>query len=755
MSRVKLDGRLTLSPTIGNQARHQVNKEIIHMAGYENSRLWLRVRLDMTGTVPPGETAGGYWIIEPHLRPAPVAGVQAQPKSPTRKMVPLDLARVALQVTPPPVEPEEPPESDESAAVVPKALIEPASEPEEVEPEAVNAANPFLSADPVTTTTRTIIYQYDDLYRVTKATYCDGAYTKANPCTTPTHEYVYTYDENGNRKTETITGAGLSSVNNVFNYNDANQLTTATINGTGYTYTYDNNGNLTNDGTTTYTYDAADRLITLANGTNTYTYTYNGLGDRLSQAVTGGSTTQYLLDLNANLTQVLSEYTQGATTPDVNYLHGHDIIGQQRGTTWHYFGYDGLGSNRFMMNSAGALTYSALYDPYGQVLSAVGTGNTNLGFTGEHTDPTGLQYLRARYYDPRTATFLSRDPAIGAYPTLSGSWNGYTYAHGNPVMYTDPYGLSPCPHSGLEAYFCQQAFDTIEGGFRHLSNFFRGDPETVTLAVEATAVEVRKRSDEFYSTTQTHWAGSAGAGTVFEPADWVVTLNNWANGDFFILDLLAFAPIVSAAGIRSVFRQGDGIVRQADDLVVGRLAQSADEGMPRVPRGSGGEPFAFGTGSRNERAQVLLNEAAAASNVSDLSKYVDKVIYDPTKKYPYFRVNRYGTRTIVIDPRTFEKTRAGQLIVGTHELVHAQRFELMRRRFGGSRYRAWQYFFEGSVVDSLGRRMNRVQEEVFAETLALRRVSRYLGGLTPQQVGHSTRYLDYYLRRRSPRPKLP
>ena len=442
MSRVKLDGRLTLSPTIGNQARHQVNKEIIHMAGYENSRLWLRVRLDMTGTVPPGETAGGYWIIEPHLRPAPVAGVQAQPKSPTHKMVPLDLARVALQVTPPPVEPEEPPESDESAAVVPKALIEPASEPEEVEPEAVNAANPFLSADPVTTT-RTIIYQYDDLYRVTKATYCDGAYTKANPCTTPTHEYVYTYDENGNRKTETITGAGLSSVNNVFNYNVANQLTTATINGTGYTYTYDNNGNLTNDGTTTYTYDAADRLITLANGTNTYTYTYNGLGDRLSQAVTGGSTTQYLLDLNANLTQVLSEYTQGATTPDVNYLHGHDIIGQQRGTTWHYFGTDGLGSNRFMTNNAGALTYSALYDPYGQVLSAVGPGNTNLGFTGEHTDPTGLQYLRARYYDPRTAAFLSRDPVRGFVGGQSIRWNPYIYAGANPVNYTDPSGQFP------------------------------------------------------------------------------------------------------------------------------------------------------------------------------------------------------------------------------------------------------------------------------------------------------------------------
>ena len=32
---------------------------------------------------------------------------------------------------------------------------------------------------------------------------------------------------------------------------------------------------------------------------------------------------------------------------------------------------------------------------------------------GEYTDQTGLQYLRARYYDPSTGTFISPDPVIG------------------------------------------------------------------------------------------------------------------------------------------------------------------------------------------------------------------------------------------------------------------------------------------------------------------------------------------------------
>lgn len=46
---------------------------------------------------------------------------------------------------------------------------------------------------------------------------------------------------------------------------------------------------------------------------------------------------------------------------------------------------------------------------------------------------TGLQYLRARYYDPQTGRFLSRDPLPGGHP--------YAYAGNNPVRYVDPSGM--------------------------------------------------------------------------------------------------------------------------------------------------------------------------------------------------------------------------------------------------------------------------------------------------------------------------
>ena len=56
--------------------------------------------------------------------------------------------------------------------------------------------------------------------------------------------------------------------------------------------------------------------------------------------------------------------------------------------------------------------------------------------SGQYTDTeTGYQYLRARYYDPSTGTFLSRDPLepITATP--------YAYGNNDPLNTTDPSGL--------------------------------------------------------------------------------------------------------------------------------------------------------------------------------------------------------------------------------------------------------------------------------------------------------------------------
>ena len=54
----------------------------------------------------------------------------------------------------------------------------------------------------------------------------------------------------------------------------------------------------------------------------------------------------------------------------------------------------------------------------------------------------GIQYLRARYYDAKAGSFISKDSYAGSV-TDTISQNRYTYAQNNPVNYCDPSGHKP------------------------------------------------------------------------------------------------------------------------------------------------------------------------------------------------------------------------------------------------------------------------------------------------------------------------
>jgi RHS repeat-associated protein len=61
-------------------------------------------------------------------------------------------------------------------------------------------------------------------------------------------------------------------------------------------------------------------------------------------------------------------------------------------------------------------------------------------YRGEQYDPDlGLYYLRARYYNPNTGRFLSRDPVDGQFYDPK-TLHKYLYANGDPVNASDPSG---------------------------------------------------------------------------------------------------------------------------------------------------------------------------------------------------------------------------------------------------------------------------------------------------------------------------
>jgi RHS repeat-associated protein len=229
--------------------------------------------------------------------------------------------------------------------------------------------------------TRVISYTYDGLYRLHAAAYSTGE------C------YQFAYDKVGNRTTQTATIT--STLVTAYVYDAADRLTSVN----GQTYTWDNNGSLTNNGKFTFTYNNAGRLTQAQGITATQVYTYNGDGLLMNR-----NATRYVWDQAADLPQMLSD---GSTL----YVPG---VGQWNGTSWAYELHDGLGSVRKLSDASGNIVQSYTYAPFGELLAAQGTRSSALQYTGEQTDlDTGLVYLRARWYDPATGRFTTRDPFPG------------------------------------------------------------------------------------------------------------------------------------------------------------------------------------------------------------------------------------------------------------------------------------------------------------------------------------------------------
>ncbi|WP_432937676.1 RHS repeat-associated core domain-containing protein [Kribbella sp. CA-253562] len=86
------------------------------------------------------------------------------------------------------------------------------------------------------------------------------------------------------------------------------------------------------------------------------------------------------------------------------------------------------------------LADSKTFDPFGQVAASKGAAY-GVGFQGDWTDPsTGQVNMHARWYDPSSGTFASRDSITWPAGTGSAGSNLFAYAGGNPIANTDPDG---------------------------------------------------------------------------------------------------------------------------------------------------------------------------------------------------------------------------------------------------------------------------------------------------------------------------
>jgi RHS repeat-associated protein len=123
-------------------------------------------------------------------------------------------------------------------------------------------------------------------------------------------------------------------------------------------------------------------------------------------------------------------------------------------------------------DTTGTLKGTALYDPWGQVLSSTGEMATvpaqgAFGFQSDLTDTaTGQVDMGVRAYEPTLGRFSSPDPLLGEL-TDPISLNRYLYGGASPITYADPTGLKFIGADGGGGgtgcgRICQQTLEDIE-----------------------------------------------------------------------------------------------------------------------------------------------------------------------------------------------------------------------------------------------------------------------------------------------------
>jgi RHS repeat-associated protein len=307
-------------------------------------------------------------------------------------------------------------------------------------------------------------YGYDDLGRVSSDALRNGAGGTVSSVS-------YGYDLNDQVTSKTTTGTAGAG-DNAYTYDQAGRLSSWTVGGRTTQYAWDAAGNRVRAGDEAATFDERNRLLT--EGDTTYGYSPRGT---MATKTSSGLTERFSFDAFDRLIAQAGE----------SYSYdGLDRVASRNGVAFAYAGQDGEvvsdGTARYAWGPAdeleaiaqgqgqqdrrlaltdghgdlvgdfdpadtalGALADSTAYDPFGNVTASTGE-RAGIGYQSDWTDPaTGQVDMGARWYDPGTGAFDSRDPTgYGSGDGDSVLANRYTYGAADPLDNIDPDGYWPC-----------------------------------------------------------------------------------------------------------------------------------------------------------------------------------------------------------------------------------------------------------------------------------------------------------------------
>ena len=201
-----------------------------------------------------------------------------------------------------------------------------------------------------------------------------------------------------------------------------------------FDFQYDSSGNITNNGIRTFDYDKQNRLVSSQN----VSFIHDGEDLIHSKAVVGEPTKYSLYGANQDILFKFDSDNHGTVYYYLNESSVANVKITSAGRELTYQHNDALGSLSVETDVSGNVAKRYHYEPYGFTLEA--GQEDSPGFTGQiYDDDLGLNYMKARYYDPMIGRFYSNDP-IGFELNNPMSFNRYSYANNNPYKYVDKTG---------------------------------------------------------------------------------------------------------------------------------------------------------------------------------------------------------------------------------------------------------------------------------------------------------------------------
>ena len=265
---------------------------------------------------------------------------------------------------------------------------------------------------------------------------------------------AYSYDEQ-NRLTETVatTTGSSAEVHTYFGYdNNGNQISkwvqSVGVSDGENSVTLGELGVNAADGMALYSYDNFNRLTGILQGNTTIQNAYNGRGRKISRT-TDGETRYYVYDGNTVIAEL-----DGQNELKARNVYGRNLISRTTDKPM-IMSYNGHGDIVLVRSVSGETLAEYAYDEFGNVLAQNGELDNPYRYAGyEYLDSIDLYDLNARYYNPKTARFLSEDPyfnlgnrVIGLYeinvPSVLSIMQAnalYAYCGENPVKFMDTTG---------------------------------------------------------------------------------------------------------------------------------------------------------------------------------------------------------------------------------------------------------------------------------------------------------------------------